>query len=360
MARTKSSKLPFSLDPLDTRLVLPKPKNSVEDEKIFALEKAGNALYTRKRDGHCVTVVITGQKSNRIKLYTRGETRDITENFPHIIAELQSLKYLIPSCVFSAELYAEKNNRDWREHVSRLAASDIRHSAEYQHLYGYAKLLIFNVLVYGGKDVSIVLNEHRLKMLSSLFQNLTYVKPIEYVIGTFQQAQAEAIKNGWEGLVVYDKTKPTTYRLDGNKDRPPRPDGCWKRKPSYEDDFIATGWVKGTPGKRHEDRMGKILLAQQHSATGKNIPCGEVGIGFSDTDREFFANDKKYPCVVQVEFERRFPPRKLSRGRVQCALCNPRFVRRRTDKKSAGCVLPDDLAEQMSDAKMSTEKESSK
>ncbi|MEK7802183.1 MAG: hypothetical protein AAB276_06995, partial [Pseudomonadota bacterium] len=143
---------------------------------------------------------------------------------------------------------------------------------------------------------------------------------------------------------IYDTNGKSAYRLDGNDDNPPRPVGCWKRKPIREEDFIAYGWVRGTKGKRHENRMGKLLLAQVDKKTGEQIVCGEVGIGFSDKQRDEYANDKLYPCVAEVHYERRFPPRKISKGRVQCALCNPRFGRLRDDKKPNGCILPEELS----------------
>lgn len=335
--------MPFSLDPLDSKLVLPKPKNSVEDEKVLLLEEQRRAIYTRKRDGHCVHLVINNRGCAQI--YTRGNVREISANFPHLIEELETIK-LPKNSLFACELIAEKDGKDWREHVASLSATeDSKEAIEKQRRDGLAKLMVFNVFILDGKDVSTLTNEQRIiEIVQDLFfVNFKHVIPVEILNKSFVESQKFVSTHRWEGLVVYDSQAVSTYRLDSNPDRPPRPEGCWKRKPSYEDDFVVTGWVPGTKGKRHEGRMGKLVLAQAHPSTGSLIPCGEVGIGFSDQERDYFANDGLYPLVAQVEYERRFPPRTLSKKRIQCALCNPRFVRLRDDKNAEGCLLPEEL-----------------
>ncbi|MDP3963193.1 MAG: hypothetical protein Q8Q39_01715 [bacterium] len=332
-------KLPFTLDPLDTKLVLPKPKNSVEDETVLALEKENRALYTRKRDGYGVVLVVTG----RVRIYTRGSNRKITANVPHIVKELEGAR--IPqNSVFCGELHAEKAGKDWRDFITSITGEDAAKAVALQHTHARARLMSYNALVLSGRDVASLSNAERIGTVQECFTGLEYAFPVEMVNRSFADAQVAAIENAWEGLVVYDKTKPTAYRLDGNDDRPPRPDGCWKRKPIYEDDFVAIGWVAGTAGKRHAHRMGKLVLAQAHPETGALVPCGEVGIGFSDAEREYFASDKRFPCAVQVEYERRNAPRRVSKHHTQCALTNPRFVRLRDDKTPAACLLPGDLA----------------
>jgi ATP-dependent DNA ligase len=336
------TRLPFTLDPLDKRLVLPKPKNSVENDIVHALEKKKRACFTRKRNGYGVVLAL----SNKAKVYTRGSIRDISENVPHITDEIESVR---PSrnSVLCGELLAERDGKDWPEFITRVTQNDVDTAQELQKQFGRVKLMIYNVLVYNGEDVTRCMNEERLRIVHSLFSECRYSFPVEVVNQSFAAAQETVIANKWEGLVVYDKAAATMYRLDGNDDRPPRPYGCWKRKPAYEDDFIVVGWVGGTAGKRHEKRMGKLILAQVHPETGQTVPCGEVGIGFTDEDRDVLADDSRYPFVAEVQFERRFPPRAISKSRIQCALANPRYVRLREDKNPNACVLPAELTAQL-------------
>jgi ATP-dependent DNA ligase len=342
----KNRELPFQLDPLDKKFVFSKPKNSVEDKIIYDLEREGRAIYTRKRDGHCVYVVITAQGA---KIYTRGTLRDITAHFPAVIWRLENL-HIGENTLFAGELIAihENTKQDWREHIASLVNLRDPHKAlMLQIMQGYAKLMIYNVIISEGVNVTDLNHESRFAIIQGILgSGFSDVLPIEILKMTFDEAQAHVLKNAWEGLVIYDRLATTTYRLDGNADDPPRPVGCWKRKPSYEDDFVATSFVYGTKGKRHEKRMGKLNLAQYDPITKELVSCGEVGIGFSDMQREYFTHTD-YPCVIQVEYERRFPPRQLTKNKIQCALCNPRFVLLRDDKNPAGCILPEDLAEKL-------------
>lgn len=331
-------RLPFQLEPLDKRFVPPKPQNSVENGKIIAVEKAGNAIFTRKRDGHYLTVVI---KKN-VRLYTRGIVKDVTANFPHIVNELRGLHLPKGGALFGSELIMDRGGKDCREYVARLTSRAAADAIALQEEQGRASLMVFNMLVLGGEDISSTQNAERIARVHELLRGREHVRPVEILNCTFEEAQQRVLKEKWEGLVVYDATKKSGYRLHGNESNPLRPDGCWKKKPAYEDDFIAYAWEPGTAGKRHEKRMGKIFLAQ-FDERGNRILCGEVGTGFSDEEREALANDSLYPCVVQVEYERRFPPRRVRSNAVQCALCNPRFVRLRDDKLPASCLLPQEL-----------------
>ena len=335
----------FSLDPLDKKFVPPKPQNSVEDERVLDVARAGRAVFTRKRDGHYVSAVVSNGKA---KIYSRGEVADLTDRFLHIARDLAELPLAKGGSLLCCELIKETDGRDDRDFVSRLARSSPAAAVELQETHGMARLMVFNALVAGGSDISASPNDMRIRLVRRLFsrRRLDYVFPVEVLQDTFEQAQWRVRENGWEGLVIYDGTKPSGYRLDGNEERPLRPAGCWKWKPLKEDDFIAYRWAYGTQGARHEHRMGKLYLAQMHTETGVRIPCGEVGIGFSDEERELFANDALYPCVVQVAYERRHKPKSIARGIAQCALCNPRYAHwLRGDKHPDACILPPDLAD---------------
>jgi len=60
--------------------------------------------------------------------------------------------------------------------------------------------------------------------------------------------------------------------------------------------------------------------------------CGEVGGGFSDQQREYYADKMLYPLVVEVKYEKRFASR---------ALRFPQFLRERADKSVDECYPTD-------------------
>lgn len=321
--------LPFSLYPLDPNFVAPKPKNSVEDASILALEKAGHLIITVKRNGYRHHAV----KAEGIRIYTRGG-EEVTDRYPHIVEELSRLN--IPEhTMLDGEIVVQKDGKDSLAAVTQVAKLSACASVSLQKEQGYANFFVFDAVVYAGEATIRLPYERRRRLYEKLLPGLhsQFVFSVQILDCSFTRAQEMVNEKGWEGLVLYDKRKGSDFRTDGNTARPMRPDGCWKRKPEYEDDFIAYKWVHGAKGKKHADRLGKMYLRQIDSNTGKFIECGEVGIGFSDNQRKQYANDSLYPIVVELQFKDRFPSKKLQ---------FPSFVRVRDDKRPEECVYSEE------------------
>ncbi|MBI4118282.1 MAG: hypothetical protein HY455_01985 [Parcubacteria group bacterium] len=334
------AKLPFALNPLDTTFVPPKPINSIKDDVVRKLERAGRLIITRKYDGNYVSVVVMG---GRVRIYTRGTVEDITAKFPHLVEELRGNQSLRGVTLLCAELLMfDYEGHDDLHAVGRLVKSQAEVAQHLQLEQGLARLRVFNALVFGGEDITSRTNRERLELVQrTVAPGANYVLPVEVLPGTLAEAEREVVRNKWEGLVLYDALGTTKYHLDGNEDRPPRPTGSWKRKPFSEDDFIVTGWEKGS-GK-NADRVGKLFLAQRHPLTGVLVPCGEVGTGVSDKERGALTK-AEYPLVAQIKFEKRQKPRMVSKGKIHCALRSPVFLRTRDDKSPDACLLPNDIA----------------
>lgn len=325
----------FTIDPLDPRLVLAKPKHSVKESVVRALEEKGNLVITRKRDGYRTLVSIS---KGQVRCYTRG-MRETTAHFPRIAEAIKKLDLPNDGVLLDGELLVSYNGFDDISALTSIVKSDPQtaHKLQKQHPVSY---IILNIVMLDHRLLIDLSFNERLNFVQLLFAGNKHfllplahnapVLPIEKLWHEFEASKQRVRREGWEGLVLYDRTKPTEIRLDGNIASPPRPSGCWKWKPLKEDDFIVRKWVYGTKGKAHERRMGKLFLSQIDSYTGKEVPCGEVGIGFTDEMREFLADNTKYPFVAQVAFEKRFPSN---------ALRNPRFMRIREDKRSAECLL---------------------
>ncbi len=320
-------RLPFPLYPLHPGFVPPKPKHSVDDARVLALQKTGRLCITRKRDGYYHSIVVG--KSD-VKIYTRGVV-DVTAQFPHIVREIRGLNLPSDTLLIGEIVCLDELRNDDFPRLVRIAKSDSVKAVQLQEQLGFARFCAFGTLIWGGVDVSLRSHEERQGLVKNYVSTNpeNFVFPVEILDCTFAEAEELVRKNKWEGLVLYDTSQPTAYRLDGKLNLPPRPDGCWKCKPITEDDFIAYKWVKGT-GK-NKDRMGKLFIAQISPRTGEQVLCGEVGGGFSDPEREEFAR-ATYPLVIQVEFQKRF---------ASGALRSPQFMRRRDDKRPEECLAPE-------------------
>ncbi|MBI2056191.1 MAG: hypothetical protein HYT37_02330 [Candidatus Sungbacteria bacterium] len=327
--------IPFTLHPLDKKLVLAKPKHSVKASVVKKLEEEGKLVITRKRDGYRMLV---GIADGNIRFFTRGIS-ETTAHFPQLAEEIKKLDLPSDGVLLDGELVVHKDGKDDISTLTSIVKSTPGEARKLQekHLLTY---IILNVVMWERVLLTHLPFNERLNYINFLFignQNFPFplpadqqILPIETLWYDLATAQQHVREQKWEGLVLYDRTKPTEIRLDGNIMNPPRPNGCWKWKPAKEDDFIVRRWAYGTKGKAHEHRMGKLFLSQINPKTGKEVPCGELGGGFKVYEREFFAKEVKYPLVVQVRFEKMFPSN---------ALRNPVFVRIRWDKTPAECIL---------------------
>ena len=329
----KGKPLSFSLCPLDRRLVVPKPLCSIEEDRALTLEREGRLIITRKNDGYG-HLLVRDDSTAGVHIHTRTGN-EVTTRYPQLVRRLEKLR-LPRETLLNAELCLGANGKDDVGLFSKVAKSSPKNAAALQEKIGEVRCRIFNIFVHRNRLVTSLPYQERLALIEKLFTHCDgeIVSPVELVQGMLSEAKSRVRKEVWEGLVLYDKNAETAIALDSNHDRPPRPVGCWKWKPRDEDDFIVRKWERGTRGKRHENRMGKLFLSQINPDTGIEVDCGEVGLGFDDAERDFFANDDLYPMVVQIEFEYRFP---------SGACRNSEFVRVRDDKSTEACVLPEEL-----------------
>lgn len=324
----KPAGLPFSLDPLAPNFVMAKPRQKVSRDIIRNLEAAGNLINTRKRDGYRHYIV---KSNSAVKIYTRG-IEDVTAKYPHIVQEVSWMELPSWTMLDTEIVFVDENGNDDIEKFTRIVKSNSAAAIKLQEETGFAVCIVFGVIVFGGRVVTVLPHQERFNLVKNLFAKLDfrtyYVEPVEILDCLFEKARAIVKKKRWEGLVLYDKIKPTAFGLDGKTASPIRLDGCWKWKPLKEDDFIVRTWQKGTG--RNKNRAGKLFLLQTDSRTGKEVSCGEVG-NLTDKMREYFAKEARYPLVVQMEFEKRF---------TSGALRNVKFMRIREDKRPEECLLP--------------------
>ncbi len=322
-----------TLYPLDKKLVLPKPQEEAPLEKVALLSESGRLVSTRKRDGWGSASATTGLRKHPIALYTRGGN-EITENFPAVVDELRSLALPKDTLVTSELFWVSKAGvREDLGALSGLAQASPENARKTQAEAGSARLMLFTPLIIKGKDVSSLPYHQRAEQLGEWLdkRNHELLSRMEHLTEDFAALQKRVVKESWEGLVLYDADAGTAFETNGKHEKPPRPDGCWKWKPLFEADFVATKFEPGT-GK-NTGLAGKIYIAQIDSRTGQLFPCGEVPLHKKE-HKILFANKAIYPIVVEVAYEIRTPKGALRTASV---------LRERSplDKRIEECILPE-------------------
>ncbi|MBI3633823.1 MAG: hypothetical protein HY226_06070 [Candidatus Vogelbacteria bacterium] len=227
--------------------VVPKtfrPSKPVEHFKydpkiVYKLEIEGRAMYSRKRDGNSALAPLDANRE--ASMLTAGINPIMPIKVAHITAELESIdkKLLQELSLPIGELVASPDKDD-RDYVGSLLKS--QNEDEVREMLRTGPLLhyrMFNILYLKGKRPDLSFAEIY-DLMVEMTRNLTYVKPVELLNCTFDEAKAMSIANSWEGLVIYDNEFRAECRDDGKSD-PKRPIGCLKWKDAIDEDFIALG-----------------------------------------------------------------------------------------------------------------------
>jgi ATP-dependent DNA ligase len=322
--------VPFSLKPLDSKFVGPKPIESAPENLLRELEKRGDLVITRKRNGHAAYVAIAGSAASDIGLYTRG-IGNITNHFPSIVEEVRSLQLPVGT-LLAGELVIAIDSVDEPSMMTRFTLSKPARSIALQkEMQTQCSLALYNVIAFREKMVLELPFRSRWEILEQVLATpLPQVTMVEVLRMPLARAKQRSIASQWEGLVLYDRNAISAYRLDGKIDLVPRPYGCWKWKEYMESDFVAYGWVPSTASS-HFGQVRDVLIGQYDPKKHTMVHWGKVGKGLSKKDRSTYMDDSLYPMVFEIKFERRTPNNRL---------INARIVRRRLDKKPIECIGP--------------------
>lgn len=333
MPKQSKSSPQICLHPLDPKFVGPKPLEwdpPRADREFRKLESEGNLIIQRKRDGHCVYVAVTGKRRKRIEIYSRG-IGNLTKKFPSLVKELRSM-HIPTDTLLAGELVVSVKGVDSNATINSFTKSDDARSLETQKEYEPVRLALFNIIVLGGESVIGAPYGERLEMLQKLSASHEpkQVDVVELLNMSFDDAIALSKKNGWEGLVLYDRLAPSEYRVDGKTDQPLRLKGCWKRKEYLSDDFAVISFNLSTSGS-NKGLVEDVNLAQRDRKTGEWVNFGKFGY-LTAKEREEWRNPSLYPFVIELGYERTTPNNKLI-GKYRIRNRNPE------DKKAEECYM---------------------
>lgn len=321
-----------------------KPKTKITNE---LLKKIKNKIWTLKRDGEMHIAVLD---DDNWEIYSR-RIDIVTKKFPHII---ESLKFLnLPNrTILLGEMVLLKDNGGDDKAISSICRSDIDLALSYQgfspfpknkkreKVLGRTSFYVFDIAFYNGHD--LIKNKtvkDRLLLIKNIFSILDPTLSLnsginkslnshiienkkrdnlikKYNIGPLKIFKTDesndielAKKLKIEGFVLLDldaKYGDKAYSFDGTAQRP---NGIWKRKPKYEEEFIIVGMTDGSGKNR--GKLKAFIIEQIHPKTGERISCGKCGGGMTDSEREEFW--KKRECLIgktiKIEFDSRQPPR---------------------------------------------------
>lgn len=338
--------IPFD-EPLPKNLCFSKPKNTVPEKFVRKLEDNGNLILTRKINGMLVVAQI--DEKGVPYLYTR-RMDDLTHHFPHLTLALMNMNFPAKSILLFEAFMGEGNKKKDLLRVQSVMRSKSERALELQENDEWMKFYLLRIPVWKGKYLE---QEMNCEQLCHLIENTFADKFMEYrdgsvdaqflftlenFEGTVDEADAEAEANGYEGWVGYQRDAVFGEYSFSFHGKPDRPACCFKRKPEYEDDFIAhfnpdkstKDFKQGSWGTgKNTGLLGTMSLYQMDPETGEVIYVCEVGSGFSDAQRKEFADPGLYPVVVTVKYTSR---QYTSEGDDTNALEFPRFDQLHPDK----------------------------
>lgn len=324
-----------------------KPKTEISDKALQKLHDKRRAVWTLKRDGMMHVAV---KRGGIWEIYSRR--MDVaTERFPHVIDSLRRLSIPDNTILLGEMVFLRKDGSDDFKNVSRICRSDPDLALAYQGLgdfppdakggkvLGKVSYYVFDIAFWNSQDlVRTSPVRERLGLLKVLFQDLAPLRFNTGLKGTEKQLKTESrLREGLlrkhhlgpvkiyttspgedlelakklkaEGFVVVDADAVYSnkgYSFDGKAQRP---EGIYKRKPKFEDEFIITGVYEGTG--RNRGKLGGFFLQQICPETGGRLDCGKCGGGFTDEQRAEFWEDREHLVdkTIKVEFDSRQPPK---------------------------------------------------
>jgi DNA ligase-1 len=313
---------------LDKNFVPAKPINDMPEEELLALDRAGRLIIQRKRDGRRHLVLKT--TDGKIRIYSR-RMEELTDHMPAVRDALYKLP-LPNGTILDGEIIVDRDGTDdFRATGTFTNPKTKPEKAAKASLAFPVKFVLFDVLYYDGNITWKLPYHKRWEYCNTIagWDTTGLIETPQSYLMDLQKCQQMVREFKWEGLVCWIADEPTIVREGGS----PKRTNCAKWKPVQEHDFIATGYYLGSG--EISNVVGGLSLEDIDPHTGERRNCGNCGTGF-DAETRSDALTWKYPCVVQIEYDKQESTAKLR---------FPVFIRKRDDKAVDECIgfeLPED------------------
>lgn len=339
---------------LPKNLCFSKPRNTVTEEFVRQLEEDGNLILTRKMNGMMVIAQIG--EGGTVHLYTR-RMDPLTDHFPHLTLALLNLNIPAETILLFEAFMGEGNKKKDLLRVQSVMRSKSEKGLQKQEDDEWMKFYLIRIPAWKGQFLEQINTcETQCHMIENAFADKfmeyedsiagRFLHTLENFEGTVDEADALAEEHGYEGWVGYIRDAVMGEYSFSFHGKPDRPNCCFKRKKEYEDDFIAffnpdygkSSLKHGSWGTgKNTGKLGTMSLYQMDPETGEVIYICEVGSGFTDKQREEFADVSLYPMVATVKYTSR---QYTSEGDDTNALEFPRFDQVHPDKQQEEVYNP--------------------
>ncbi|HKK17616.1 MAG TPA: non-homologous end-joining DNA ligase [Opitutales bacterium] len=228
-------------------------------------------IYERKLDGERS---LLHKKGRKVTLYSRNEKKK-NETYPEIAEAVGRLE---GNFILDAEIVAFDRKRTSFKRLQR--RMHVKHPDETLlkevPVYVYA----FDLLFYGGYDLTALPQEERKKLLRSLFDAEDPFRLLPHRREKGEAYLKEACEKGWEGLIAKDAGAAYVHK---------RSKKWLKFKCGNRQEMVIAGYTDPEGG-----RLGFGALLLGFYRDDKLIYAGRVGTGFDDDFlKSFHAELKK-------------------------------------------------------------------
>lgn len=152
-----------------------------------------NFLIDHKLDGGRYLAYV----EPKLSLRSRDRNIDRINNFPHFTEYLT--KKVPPMTILDTEVVA---GTDFRS-VLRMLNSSPAHAAEVQQEEGLARLMVFDLPYYKGKDLRYEPLLKRKQILAALLKNAPdFIQPVPYTVDNKREFYYNYVKGGGEGGIL--------------------------------------------------------------------------------------------------------------------------------------------------------------
>lgn len=309
-----------------------KPHTSITKAKFNKLVKQGKLRSFIKYNGLCHFILITSNKD--VKIYTR-RIDDHTRKYPDLVKSIKEHNFT-KNTLLAVELVVDPDlgipHMEGFKLISSISRSDtlkgkvkksVKTTLKLQEKHR-VKAVVFNVLFADEEDTTKLPYK---MILANILNNLSgdLMAPKEEFLSTYDEACSWAKKNlsTIEGLVVWDQEENAEMTYNGKPNRK----ACYKLKASRDDDVVAYGYEEGSGAK--QGKVGSLLIGK-YDLEGKLVPFGKVGTGLKIKEGECEIDYWKFPCVIEIEYDQRFPT-----GSYQF----PRFTKKHEDKIPSDIII---------------------